>query len=83
MIHAHKDGTPSENCVIRNNIAATISPSGNTTVDHNYVLQENDQIFVDPSQNDYHLRPDAAAVIDAGSSLDAPGFDKDGGRFQP
>jgi hypothetical protein len=77
-INAHKDGTASENCVIRNNIASTISPSGDTVVDHNYLLQEEYEIFVDSSQNDYHLRPDATALIDTGSSTDAPDTDKDG-----
>jgi hypothetical protein len=78
MFHDHKDGTPSSGCLIRNNIAATISTSGDTVADHNYLLQDGDTLFQDPVTDDYHLRADADAVIDAGSADQAPTTDKDG-----
>jgi hypothetical protein len=78
MFHDHKDTTPSSGCLIRNNIAASISTSGDTVADHNYLLQEGDTIFEDPANDDYHLRADATNVIDAGSSDQAPTTDKDG-----
>jgi hypothetical protein len=78
MFHDHKDGTPSSGCLIRNNIAATISTSGDTVADHNYRLEEGDTLFQDPADFDYHLRADAGAVIDAGSADQAPTTDKDG-----
>lgn len=75
MFHDHKDGTPSSGCLIRNNIAATISPSGDTIADHNYQLTETESIFVDPSAYDYHLKNDAHSVIDTGSADMAPTTD--------
>jgi hypothetical protein len=77
MFHDHKDGTPSSGCLIRNNIAATISTSGDTAADHNYRLQDGDTLFQDPANGDYHLRADAGGVIDAGSADQAPTTDKD------
>ncbi len=76
-VNPHKDGTPSRGCVIRNNIAASIIATGDTVEDHNYLLTASDQLFVDPAAFDYHLRSDAAAVIDQGSSDLAPGEDLD------
>jgi hypothetical protein len=78
MFHDHKDGTPSSGCLIRNNIAATISTSGNTVADHNYRLEAGDTLFQDPADFDYHLRADAGTVIDSGSADQAPTTDKDG-----
>ncbi len=77
MVNPHKNGTPSRGCIIRNNIAATIIATGDTVEDHNYRLTGSDQLFVNPDAFDYHLRSDAAAVIDQGSSELAPGEDLD------
>jgi hypothetical protein len=78
MVNPHKDGTPSQGCVIRNNIAATFIVTGDTVADHNYQLQTTDHLFMDPANFDYHLRADAVAVIDQGSSALAPAQDLDG-----
>ena len=75
---AHKDGTPSENVVIRNNLAATITLEANDSVeDHNLRFDDPAALFVDSSAYDFHLLEGSAAV-DAGSSEDAPAFDFEG-----
>jgi hypothetical protein len=78
MINPHKDGTPSQGCVIRNNIAATITATGDTVEDHNHRLSPADNLFQAPAAMDYHLRADAGAVIDQGSSDAAPDTDLEG-----
>lgn len=78
MINPHKDGTPSQGCLIRNNIAAQYIITGDTVADHNFELKDTDNLFVDPAAFDYHLRSDAAAVIDQGSSKSAPDTDLEG-----
>ena len=78
MVNPHKNGTPSRGCVIRNNISPSFTVTGDTLADHNYELQSTDNLFVDPTAFDYHLRSDAAAVIDQGSSELAPALDLDG-----
>lgn len=77
-INPHKDGTASQNCLIRNNIAATITATGDTIEDHNYRLAEGDNLFVAPEAFDFHLRDTATAVIDAGRAEQAPTIDLDG-----
>jgi len=78
MIHAHKDGTASQGCVIRNNIAATITAGGDTTADHNLLLTDAGTLFENPALFDFHLRPDAYEAIDTGSALLAPATDLEG-----
>lgn len=78
MVNDHKDGTPSSGCLIRNNIAATFTTSGDTIEDHNYRLDSAEEIFVDPQNGNYHLHDDATAVIDSGSAEQAPAMDMDG-----
>ena len=78
MVNPHKDGTPSRGCVIRNNIAPTITATGDTVEDHNHRLVADDALFVDPQNFDFHLRADATVVIDAGSLDLAPSDDLDG-----
>jgi len=78
MVNPHKDGPPSQGCVIRNNIASSFVVTGDTLADHNYQLQASDNLFIDPAAFDYHLRADAAEVIDQGSSTLAPEDDLDG-----
>ncbi|MEZ5993653.1 MAG: choice-of-anchor Q domain-containing protein [Planctomycetota bacterium] len=75
----HKTLGPSENCVIRNNLANTISiPSGqvNITEDHNITVSNPSAFFVDPANFDLHLL-DTAAAIDAGNATLAPLNDRD------
>ncbi|MCA8946837.1 MAG: hypothetical protein KDB29_11470, partial [Planctomycetes bacterium] len=79
QIGHHKTLGPSENCVIRNNLANTISiPSGqvNITEDHNIAVSNPSAFFVDPANFDLHLL-DTAAAIDAGSATLAPLNDRD------
>ncbi len=78
MINPHKDGTPSQGCLIRNNIAATLTATGDTVEDHNHLLLPSDDLFENPAILNYHLRHDATAVIDQGSSDLAPNIDLDG-----
>lgn len=74
----HKDGTPSSGCLIRNNIASSFTTSGNTIEDHNYRLDSDDAIFLDPANHDYHLNEAADAVMDTGSADQAPSIDLEG-----
>jgi hypothetical protein len=78
LVNPHKDGTPSRGCLIRNNIAATITATGDTVADHNLLLTDRNTLFVDPALFDFHLRPDAVEAIDTGSDLLAPVIDLDG-----
>ncbi|MFW6355188.1 MAG: choice-of-anchor Q domain-containing protein [Spirochaetota bacterium] len=76
-ISAHKDGRPSEDCLIRNNIAATISAGAGVRDDHNYRIpsfEQIDAIFRDPAAGDYSLAEDSPAR-DAGISEEAAFFD--------
>ncbi len=79
MVNPHKDGTPSQGCLIRNNIAATITATGDTVEDHNHRLSDEENLFDNPDVMDYHLRADDnSPVIDQGSSDLAPATDLDG-----
>jgi parallel beta-helix repeat protein len=84
MVNAHKDGRPSENVVVRNNLATDYSLQGtNVTNDHNTELANNlAAYFVNPAAFDLHLRAGSPA-IDAGIGTLAPSTDRDGvGRPQ-
>jgi len=77
MVTDHKDGRPSENVVVRNNLATDFSFEGiNITDDHNLLIDDANALFVAPPF-DLHLLP-AAAAIDAGSADLAPLLDIDG-----
>jgi len=79
MIGNHKDGTPSENCIIRNNIAMKISSGPETIADHNLIIDFDwaKKYFIDYSSFDLHLTADSPA-IDMGSEEFAPPIDRDG-----
>jgi hypothetical protein len=78
MVTAHKDGTPSENVVVRNNLATDFSLEGQQVVgDHNTTLTALDTFFVNPAKFDLHLLASSPA-IDVGSSESAPNLDADG-----
>jgi hypothetical protein len=80
MVTAHKDGTPSEDVVVRNNVSTDLSVSGtNVVADHNaeIAMTALGDWFVDPAAFDLHLLPTAAGV-NAGSADLAPPFDRDG-----
>lgn len=77
MVTDHKDGRPSENVVVRNNLATDFSFEGiNITDDHNLLIEDANALFVAPPF-DLHLLA-AAAAIDAGSVDLAPPLDIDG-----
>jgi uncharacterized protein (TIGR03382 family) len=76
----HKDGTPSHDVVVRNNLATRFVVSGNNVVsDHNLEISmdELDDSFVNPAVFDLHLVADAPAR-NAGSLELAPALDRDG-----
>ncbi|HRB81817.1 MAG TPA: choice-of-anchor Q domain-containing protein [Nitrospira sp.] len=76
MITSHKNGTSSQNSIIRNNIAPTIDPGSGSTADHNLVSNAGNlsQIFANPVSLDYRLKLGSIA-IDAGSSVNPPLLD--------
>jgi hypothetical protein len=81
MVTDHKNGTPSENVIVRNNLATDYQLSGNNiTDDHNLLIEDATALFVAPPF-DLHLLP-ATAAIDAGSADLAPSTDIEG-RHRP
>ncbi len=67
MVAPHKDGRPSENVVVRNNLATDFSLAGiGIVADHNIEFTNAAALFVAPPY-DLHLRPGTAAV-DSGSA---------------
>jgi hypothetical protein len=77
MVTAHKNGTVSENVLVRNNLATDYDVSGNSIVqDHNTTLKDLALVFVNPAKFDLHLLPGGPAV-DTGSSDQAPALDAD------
>lgn len=79
QIGPHKDGTASEDCVVRNNLVTDLDVMTGTGMveDHNLVMDDPSAFFVDLAGHDYHLVAGAAA-IDVGSADLAPAFDRDG-----
>jgi Right handed beta helix region len=70
------NGTPSDNVVVRNNLATDYQISGvDVVADHNLVIQDPASLFVAPPF-DVHLKAGSAA-IDAGAAALAPGRDAD------
>jgi parallel beta-helix repeat protein len=79
MITAHKDGTKSTGCVIRNNLSTAVTNDGDATciADHNIVLKNPDDFFLDYKNFNLHLKAGCTA-IDSGSSTLAPSTDISG-----
>jgi hypothetical protein len=76
MVNPHKDGRPSQNVVVRNNIATDYAVEGTNVVsDHNteFTMANAATLFVAPPY-DLHLRP-GTAVVDTGSATLAPALD--------
>ncbi len=76
MVDPHKDGRPSENVVVRNNLATDYSLQGTNIVsDHNieFAGASAAALFVAPPF-DLRLRAGSAA-LDAGSTVQAPALD--------
>ncbi len=77
MVAPHKDETPSDNILVRNNLAPQFSLDAlNLVEDHDLDITVPADLFVDPPY-DAHLLPTAAA-IDTGSPDQAPATDHDG-----
>lgn len=75
----HKNGQPSQNVVIRNNLATDYDLRGTNVVgDHNveFTMANAANLFVAPPF-DLHLRATATAAIDTGSPTLAPALDAD------
>jgi hypothetical protein len=79
-IGAHKDSTPSTGCVVRNNLTTALnSDKGGVTVDHNIIVKNYDDYFVDYANKNLHLKSGCPAV-DSGAQEFAPITDRDGAR---
>lgn len=78
-VNPHKDGTLSTGSVVRNNLttALNIDAGQDVVEDHNLLVAELDEHFVDADAGDLHLRADSPA-IDAGSETGAPATDAEG-----
>ena len=77
-MHEHKDGTPPQNCVVRNNLATDYANAESGVIeDHNTIIDDPESLFVNPTDHDLHLLPNAS-VIDQGSPELAPELDADG-----
>jgi hypothetical protein len=77
-ITPHKNGTPSEGCLVRNNLTTAISvPDGqDVMVDTNIIVDDLSAHFVDAAAFDLHLLATSEAV-DAASDDQAPAIDRD------
>jgi len=74
----HKNGTPSRDCIVRNNLSSALHVRGdNMKVDHNLTIDQPERFFVDASRYDLRLRDDSPA-IDAGTAELAPENDIQG-----
>jgi hypothetical protein len=79
-INNHKNGTPSRNCVVRNNIATDFNIVGPGIVQDNNLKISFDNLaehFVDAAAHNFQLKATSTA-IDAGSALFAPAIDAAG-----
>ena len=78
MVGPHKNGTPPENSIVRNNLATAFRPAATGVAsDHNIVVGDTSSLFVNAAAHDVRLRAGAAA-IDAGSAALAPAKDIEG-----
>lgn len=78
-IGPHKDGTPSEGCLVRNNLTMSLQVGAETAADHNLTIDFAwaAQHFQDYAGRDLHLGAGSPA-IDQGSAELAPAVDRDG-----
>ncbi len=78
-IGKHKQGMPSEGCLVRNNLADAIRIDDGQEVlaDHNLIIENPETLFQNAKAYDLHLRAGSRAV-DTGSHDAAPALDADG-----
>ncbi len=77
-ISDHKSGTPSTGCIVRNNLTTAMSISSEGVIsDHNIVVKNYADFFVDYNAGNLHLK-NGCAAIDAGVADLAPTIDRDG-----
>ena len=73
----HKNGTQSTGCLVRNNLTTALNISSVGVVqDHNSIVRNHDDHFVNYRKNDLRLKAGCSA-IDSGSAVSAPAFDRD------
>jgi parallel beta-helix repeat protein len=75
LINPHKDGRPSADCLVRNNITENIIITTGASEDHNYILERNFNLFENAGGFIFSLAADAASLIDTGSPDMAPLYD--------
>ncbi len=76
-IDDHKDGTPSEGTLVRNNLTTALNLGAEgVTEDHNIIVDDPALHFVDYAGRDLHLIATSPAV-DQGVADQAPSFDRD------
>ena len=78
LISDHKDGTPSSDCLIANNLAFDINTdeASSVLVEDNLIIDDPYALFVDYDGLDLHLQPNCPAV-DAANDDYAPELDHD------
>jgi hypothetical protein len=81
MVGPHKDGRPSRDCLIQNNIVHSVSFSaGAGGADSNLLVTDSgmlEGLFADPLNRDFRLKSGSAA-IDAGTLVNSPILDING-----
>ena len=76
-VASHKNGTPSKNVLVRNNLSTSLELDPQAVVaDHNLIIRNPTKLFVDAPNGDFHLSKRARAV-DTGSSERSPPIDHD------
>ncbi len=77
-VFPHKDGRPSTNNTVANNVYHKAIYNLNGTIANNIQVEDPDYPlhFVDPINNDFRLTP-TSSLIDAGIASHSPAFDRD------
>ncbi len=77
-ITEHKNGAPSVGCIVRNNLTTQLACSDNgVTLDHNIIMGNYADYFVDHASGDLRLN-EGCEAINAGNPENAPVTDRNG-----